>query len=264
MKVFIVLTSFVFGLLACSSFEEPTPFQGNSASELPYRIKTRVYPTVRKGITYRATATYHYDSLNRLTRIDSTMSDRSILYRYADNRLSERLTISTTDGRTFFRETFEYDAVGRLAQSLWRTGDGQSQLQKRYAQDPDGRISRIETKSLNYTFNRVATYEWENGNVRRELTSDETGKRLYEYSYQYDEQPNHLALPPISPDPDDPFAQTRNNLITDQLDRDYTGLIDPIVNPARYRLVYNAAGLPVLRSFNYFDQYEEFTYEPKR
>ncbi len=264
MKLAFLTLTLLFGLAACSPLQEPTPspFLGNSVSDLPYRIRTRSYPAIKKGIPYQATATYRYDSLNRLTRIDSAWSDRSFLYRYDNNRLVERLTVSVTTNDVFFRETFEYDSSGRLLRSLW-TGNGAASENK-YGYNKDGMIAEIQTNALTYTYKRLSAYYWQNGNIVAITYWNDKGEKQSEWSYQYDNQPNISALLSTSPNPDDAFSMNRNNIVVSTLERDYTGLIDLIVNPVRYTFTYDVNGLPVRRLVNYNERPEEFAYERKQ
>lgn len=261
-------TYFLFGLLvsfstACTApQEEPVPAQGNSAAASLYRIRQQSYPAFVKGVYYRATATYHYDSLNRLTRIDSVWLDRSYLYKYANNRLAERLTVSVANGAVFFRETFEYDAVGRLIRKLFT--DNSFTTEYSYAYRPDGLMAGVQANSLSYADKQSTLYYWENGNIVGRSEWNDKGEKQSDWSYQYDNQPNISALLPVSPSPDDAFSTNRNNVTVTKLDRDCSGLIDIGINPNRPTIIYNADGLLVKRLWNYDNRYEEFGYERKR
>ena len=257
----------LFGLLvslatACSFSQEPVPFQGSSATASLHRIRQSSYPALLKGVTYRATATYHYDSLNRLTRIDSAWSDRSYLYKYANNRLAERLTVSVANGAVFFREMFEYDATGRLVRKLF-TGNGTT-IEYLYDYQPDGLMAGVQITLLSSTYKRSTSYYWENGNITRLTEWNSKGEKDSEWSYQHDNKPNILALLSVSPNPDDAFSMNRNNTVYTKLERDYSGLIDLAANPNRPTFIYNADGLLVKRLWNYDNRYEEFVYERKQ
>ena len=200
--------------------------------------------------------------MNRLTRIDSAWSDRSYLYKYANNRLAERLTISVANGAVFFRETFDCDAVGRLVRKLF-TANGTA-TECLYAYHPDGLMAGVQTNSWSYTYKRSTSYYWKNGNIVGLAEWNDKGEKQSEWSCQYDNQPNSSALLLVSPSPDDAFSMSRNNVTVTKLDRYYTGLIDIGINPNRPTLIYNADGLLIERLRNYDNKYEEFTYERKR
>ncbi len=250
-------------LAGCLATSEPAPFLKNSVSELPYRLKGRTYPAIRRGVRYQATATYHYDSLNRLVRQDSSWTDRTILYRYIGNRVVGRLTVSVANGAVFFRDTLIYTSTGQLLSSQQTANGSTSEYLYRY--DKQGQLTEIITQALTYDYYyRRATYSWQNGNITNVTFWNRKGEKQSEWSYQYDNQANPLALLPASPNPDDPFALCRNNVVVSNLDRDYTGLIDLIANPVRITFTYNSTGLPTEKRFNYDDRTEVFTYESKQ
>jgi YD repeat-containing protein len=210
-------------------------------------------------VPYKATARYNYDTQNRLLRIDSIWTNRFLVYRYVDNRVSERLTY--VDTTLTFRETFTYDGNGQLARTIWEDKH-KFRRETTYRHDAEGQL--IERTSNDQTATYVTRYRWENGNMVAAVELDGTGKRSSEWSYTYDQQPNYEALLPTDPNPDVP--RTRNNRISTLLEKDYTGLIDLCANPSRRRFTYRPAdGLPLSwqtdgcgLSFN------EFVYEPKQ
>lgn len=254
----------IASLIACQKgdFLPRAPFSAKAVTDLPFRVKSLAYPAYQKGVQYRATATYHYDGQNRLLRIDSLSQDRNVVYTYTNNQLTERLTTSTTDGAVFFRETFVYGPSGQLLSSLW-TANG-STTEYRYTYDSAGHLSAKETNALSYKYKHTEQYRWENDNLVAMTDYDEKGQKRSEWSYTYDQQANYQALLPISPNPDDAFAQTRNNRVSTTLNRDYTGLIDLIANPVASQFSYNTNALPSRITTSYSDYYTELVYEDKR
>ena len=251
-------------LVACSGPQTSIPpaFTGKAASELPFRIKSHSYPAYRKGIQYRATALYRYDSQNRLIRIDSTGYGQSIAYQYTDNRLTERQTY--LNGKPIRRTRFLYNAKGKLEKSMEQNDGSPLEITYQYLFDDDGQLIEQATTYPSSTGNgRINRYTWQNGNVVAMVERDEKGYKRSEWSYAYDQQPNYRALLPVDPDPDQ--LRTYNNKIITRLERDYTGLIDLCRNPHGTRYNYQSNGLTVRWEVNSCSlYYNEIEYEAKQ
>lgn len=237
----------------------PPAFLGKAASELPFRLKAYSYPAYRKGVIYKATATHQYDAQNRLLRIDSIDTHYTITYRYADNRLTERLY--RKDTALVYNESFTYNQAGQLAKKVQCYAA--SATEYTYLYNTDGQLIEQTSNALTYSsFNRIV-YTWKGGNMTYLTNFDANGKRLSEWSFQFDQQPNYKALPVVNPNPDVPLS--RNNQVSSQLEKDYIGLIDLCVNPFAITYRYLPTGLPIKWTTNGCStDYNELVFEPKQ
>lgn len=251
----VVLLTVISGACRPSGPIFPAP---NELAQVPFRLKT-----IRKQVDYGNpnfrgqdfTTAYRYDSLGRVTFIEDAWWNRDLEYRYQGDRLAARLTYVRDS--LVFRETFEYDAQGKLLRLDW-SGNG-SKAVRTFRYNAEGRIEEIRYEALTYTYVQVSRYVWEGGNVVAQNEFDGAGKPQSEWTFEYAPAINPHALTPTDPD----VPTSRNNLVRTTLKRDYTGLIDLVANPIVVAYDYNAEGLPKVGRYNYSGRTETFTYEPR-
>ena len=244
-------------LVACRRSEPVFPAP-NDLEQVPFRIKT-----IRKQVDYGNpnfrgqdfTTVYRYDSVGRVAFIEDAWWNRDLEYQYRGDKLVARLTYERDS--LVFRETFEYDAQGKLTRLNW-TGNGSRHVQT-FRYNAEGRIEEVRFEALTYTYARVTRYVWKNGNAVAQYEFDGTGKPQSEWTTEYDSAPNPYALSPA--DPDVPLS--RNNPVRSTLTRDYTGLIDLIANPVVMAYTYTPESLPRQKRYNYSRRTETFTYESR-
>lgn len=242
---------------ACRRSEPVFPAPDES-ERLPFRIKTiRQQTFYNNPLAYDQdfTTAYRYDSLGRVIFIQNVWRNEDREYQYQGDKLATRLTYHF--GTMTLRETFEYDAQGKLTR-LTRS-DSKPHYVHTFRYNAEGRIGEVREEALNFTYVRVSRYVWKNGNVVAQNIFDGGGKPQWEWTTEYDSAPNPYALSPADPD----VPTSRNNPVRSTLTRDYTGLIDLAANPVVVVHTYTPEGLPQQKRYNYSGRTDTFTYEPR-
>lgn len=226
---------------------------------VPFRIKTiRQQEFYNNPLAYDQdfTTAYRYDSLGRVVFIENVWRNENREYQYQGDKLAKRLTYHR--GTLTLRETFEYDAQGKLTRLV--QSDSKPHYVHTFRYNTEGRIDEVRIEALNFSYVRVSRYVWKAGNVVERNEFDGAGKPQSEWAFEYDSALNPHALSPADPD----VPTSRNNVVRSTLTRDYTGLIDPIANPVLVQLTNTPEGLPRQKRYNYSGRTETFEYEARR
>lgn len=252
----VVLLAVILGACRRSEPIFPAP---NALSQVPFRIKS-----IRQQTFYNDpmvhdqdfTTAYRYDSLGRVIFIENHWRNQDREYQYQGDKLTVRLTYNS--GTLTLRETFEYDAQGKLMRLT--QSDSKPHYVHTFRYNAEGRIEEARVEALNFSYVRVSRYVWEAGNVVAMNEFDGTGKPRSEWRFEHDSAPNPHALSPADPD----VPTSRNNPVRSTLTRDYTGLIDLVANPVVVQHTYTPEGLPRQKRYNYSGRTETFEYEARR
>jgi len=165
----------------------------NDLEQVPFRIKTiRQQEFYNNPLAYDQdfTTAYRYDSLGRVIFIQNVWRNEDREYRYQGDQLATRLTYSF--GALTLRETFEYDAQGKLTRLT--QSDTKPHYVHTFRYNAEGRIDEVRIEALNFTYVRVSRYVWKNGNVVARHEFDGAGKPQSEWATEYDSAPNPYAL----------------------------------------------------------------------
>ena len=135
-------------------------------------------------------ASYRYDELNRLTSIELTDEDLSVIYAY--DAVGNHLSIKARrDGTDLYQLAYSYDAADRLTQIL----DSVTGQSVRYAYDAVDNLTDVEHGGGART-----TYAYD-GNNRAVLVEnlDGEGGNLSTWAYTYDEVGNSFQVTRTTP-----------------------------------------------------------------
>jgi hypothetical protein len=195
--------------------------------------------------------TFVYNAKNQLDSIlGDAKSPKFYAFKYNDkNQLVERqLLVNYTKKLEKARvDSFEYDAKNRLVKIKDYTTNGSNVLAFSgttiFMYNGQDKVEKELLILRQDTF--ATTYEWVNDNISKKTDFDEKGRKLWTFSYQYDNKNNPFLSNRYTYDE----VQSRNNVIESSA-VDFSGLLDLIANPIKNKYSYNSSNFPTIKTNN--------------
>ncbi len=169
MKKMMLLASFVYLILAAGCKKENTSNDDDPQDQDPAANPCRLVKSTRYNFNDNI---YKYDAQKRLIRFES--GNRVITFSYNGNVIN---IVGTNNGATSYTRTVELNEHG-LATSVHTVSTSQGWYKETFVYDGPRLIKRSYSDQ-NATNTSVVTYEWQNGNLVKEIDSND--EILYEY-----------------------------------------------------------------------------------
>ena len=197
---------------------------------------------------------------NAQNQLDSIVGDDTNLESYtfkynANKQLIERQRFTHHSQKTekVSIDSLAYDAQNRLFKIRHFSTNGGNGLAfsstTTYFYNAQSKVEKEIFGFKNDTF-RITLYEWQGENVVKTTAFDKAGIKQIEFTFKYDTKNNPFLTTPYIYD----IVQSRNNVL-EKIGKDFTGLWDPIANPATSKYCYNSSKFPTVQMTNYRYKY---------